>query len=63
MSIVAGTGGRGQGQGRGQDQGDDCADLQDLDLKGGRECTQQHGPGARFINLFDIFCTPRPVAL
>ncbi len=36
------------GQGQGQDQGqeDDCANLQDLELKGGREGTQQHGPGA-----------------
>ncbi len=34
----------GQGQGLGQE--DDCANLQDLELKEGREGTQQHGPGA-----------------
>ncbi len=38
--FEAQSGGLGQGQG----QGDDCADLQDLELKGGRECSQQHGP-------------------
>jgi len=46
---VTGTGtGRGQGQGQGQDQGrgDDRANLQDLELKEGREGTMQHGPGA-----------------
>ncbi len=36
--------GQGQGQGRGQE--DVCADLQDLELKEGREGTLQHGPGA-----------------
>ncbi|HPC91680.1 MAG TPA: hypothetical protein PLJ74_05445, partial [Myxococcota bacterium] len=40
--------GLGQEQGRGQEQGqeDVCAGLQDLELKRGREGTQQHGPGA-----------------
>ena len=40
--------GKGQGQGKGQGRGreDVCADLQDLELKEGREGTQQHGPGA-----------------
>jgi len=36
----AGTGGRGQGRGQ------EDADLQDLELKEGREGTLQHGPGA-----------------
>ncbi len=36
----------GQDQGQEQGQGDDCADLQDLELKRGREGTLQHGPGA-----------------
>ncbi len=40
----AGTGGRDRGQARGPGQED--ADLQDLELKGGREGTLQHGPGA-----------------
>ncbi len=35
-----------QGQGQGRGQGDYRADLQDLELKGGREGTLQHGPGA-----------------
>jgi len=38
--------GQGQDQGQGQGQGDVCANLQDLELKRGREGTQQHGPGA-----------------
>ncbi len=47
-NFEAGTGCRGQGreQGRKQGQGDDCANLQDMELKEGREGTQQHGPGA-----------------
>ena len=41
LGLEAGAGGRG-----GQVQENDCADLQDLELKGGREGTLQHGPGA-----------------
>ncbi len=37
---------RGQGRGRGQKRGDHCAVKRDLELKGGREGTLQHGPGA-----------------
>lgn len=43
------TGGQGQGQG----QEDVCADLQDLELKGGRECSQQHGPGRTYNNSLE----------
>ena len=48
MKGEGGTGERWRGQGRGQEQGqgDDRAELQDLELKRGREGTQQHGPGA-----------------
>ncbi len=38
--------GRGRGQGQDQVREDVCADLQNLELKEGREGTQQHGPGA-----------------
>jgi len=37
---------RDRGGDRDRRQGDDCAILQDLELKGGREGTLQHGPGA-----------------
>jgi len=42
----AGTGGRDGDRDGGRRQGDDCPVWQDLELKGGREGTQQHGPGA-----------------
>ena len=38
--------GQGQDQGQWQEQGDVCANLQDLELKERREGTLQHGPGA-----------------
>jgi hypothetical protein len=41
---VKGEGRRGQERGQGQE--DDCANFPDLELKGGREGTLQHGPGA-----------------
>jgi hypothetical protein len=41
-----GKGGRGRDRRQGQGRGDVCAVLQDLELKEGREGTQQHGPGA-----------------
>ncbi len=46
MDIKDGMARWGQDQGQEQGQGDDCADLQDLELKRGREGTLQHGPGA-----------------
>ena len=44
MVNMGGDGGRDRDSGR--RQGGDCTDLRDLELKRGREGTQQHGPGA-----------------
>ena len=49
LRLIGQFGGRGRGRDRGRGQGrgreDVCADLQDLELKEGREGTQQHGRG------------------